>query len=279
MTRNELPADFPLSPLLPDDQPEIGGYWLDAALFRFGSGTAYLAHPAPDDPQQDPVVVVQLSEGAAADKAARDRFSGLVNKQHIDTVIARGGYEQDSGRLGKRFHPQEHVDSDAASDSVDDPHADRLAPWVALSLADENTPRIAEALLADVTLEDLPAKGNVSGPDYRHYWSERTAPGRNRIWPLPWPGRFDRGGWVTILASWLLMLLLAAIAVLIAILLFQNEPPQSPPPPPQSASATESADSSASPTPSDASASPSPSDSSASPSESGQGSPTPDSRL
>lgn len=63
MTRNELSAEFPLSPLLPDDQPEIGGYWLDAALFRFASGTAYLAHPAPpEDPDRDPVVVVQLSE-------------------------------------------------------------------------------------------------------------------------------------------------------------------------------------------------------------------------
>ncbi|WP_026926001.1 hypothetical protein [Granulicoccus phenolivorans] len=277
MTRNELSAEFPLSPLLPDDQPEIGGYWLDAALFRFASGTAYLAHPAPEDPDRDPVVVVQLSEGAAADKAARDRFSGLVNKQHIDTVIARGGYEQDSGRLGRRYHPQEHVDAEASSDSIADPHADRLAPWVALSLADPATPRIAEALLADVTLEDLPPKGRESGPDYRHYWAEQTAPGRNRIWPLPWPGRFDRGGWVTILASWLLMLVLAAIAVLIAILLFHNEPPQSPPPPQQSPSSSSS--SSASPSPSDSSASPSPSNATASPSESGKGSPTPDSRL
>ena len=50
-------------------------------------------------------------------------------------------------------------------------------------------------------------------------------------WPLPWPGRGDRAGWVSILASWLLMLLLAALAILIAILIFQQSPQQSPPPP------------------------------------------------
>ena len=38
-------------------------------------------------------------------------------------------------------------------------------------------------------------------------------------------GRFDRAGWRTILVSWLLMLLLAALAVLIAILIFRNQPP------------------------------------------------------
>ena len=61
---------------------------------------------------------------------------------------------------------------------------------------------------------------------------------------LPWPGRYDRAGWKTILVSWLLMLLLAALAVLIAILIFRNQPPQTPPtptggsgsPPPQSQS-------------------------------------------
>ena len=60
----------------------------------------------------------------------------------------------------------------------------------------------------------------------------------------PWPGRYDRAGWKTILVSWLLMLLLAALAVLIAILIFRNQPPQTPPtptggsgsPPPQSQS-------------------------------------------
>ena len=39
-------------------------------------------------------------------------------------------------------------------------------------------------------------------------------PGLVRLWPLPWPGRYDRAGWKTILVSWLLMLLLAALAVL-----------------------------------------------------------------
>ena len=65
-------------------------------------------------------------------------------------------------------------------------------------------------------------------------------PGLARLWPLPWPGRFDRAGWRTILVSWLLMLLLAALAVLIAILIFRNQPPQSPPPPTGSSSGPQS---------------------------------------
>ncbi len=80
-------------------------------------------------------------------------------------------------------------------------------------------------------LATLPAQGAPSGPDYQQYWIDRVRPGLARLWPLPWPGRYDRAGWRTILVSWLLMLLLAALAVLIAILIFRNQPPQAPPPP------------------------------------------------
>ena len=74
-------------------------------------------------------------------------------------------------------------------------------------------------------------QGAPSGPDYPHYWIDKVRPGLARLWPLPWPGRYDRAGWRTILVSWLLMLLIAALAVLIAILIFRNQPPQTPPTP------------------------------------------------
>ncbi len=107
-----------------------------------------------------------------------------------------------------------------------------LAPWVALAY-DGSPAAAAESkrILDQVELATFEPQGAPSGPDYRHYWIDKVRPGLARLWPLPWPGRYDRAGWRTILVSWLLMLLIAALAVLIAILIFRNQPPQSPPPP------------------------------------------------
>jgi hypothetical protein len=165
-----------------------------------------------------------LAEGAAADPAARSRFAGEINALHIDTVLARGGQGQDAGRLARKFRRAE-----------DDPVApdDRsVAPWAALAY-DGSPAAAAQAMqiLDVVQIATLPQQGVPSGPDYQQYWISRVRPGLARLWPLPWPGRFDRAGWRTILVSWLLMLLLAALAVLIAILIFRNQPPQTPPPP------------------------------------------------
>ena len=239
------PADpdwVPVSPLLPDDPPRVGDFWLDARIGAAESGVAYTAHAdANADLRSDAdgrtAMVIVLSEGAAADAAARDRLAGVVNDMHIDTVLARGGHGQDFGRMGRKYVADEGdpVPADGAL----------LAPWVALAY--DGTPAAAaEAarVLDDVQLATLAPQGAPSGPDYQHYWQERVKPGLVRLWPLPWPGRYDRAGWKTILVSWLLMLLLAALAVLIAILIFRNQPPQTPPtptggsgsPPPQSQS-------------------------------------------
>ena len=258
------PPYVPVSPLLPEDPPKVGDFWLDARLGATSSGVAFTAH----DESGRVAMVILLSEGAAADAAARDRLAGVVNKLHIDVVYARGGHGQDFGRLGRKYQTAD-----------DDPVApdDRLvAPWAALAY--DGSPAAAaeaERILDEVQLAALPQQGAVAGPDYRHYWIDRVRPGLTRLWPLPWPGRYDRAGWRTILVSWLLMLLLAALGVLIAILIFRNQPPQSPPPPtggtgsppPQSSSASPQ---SGSPPPSPASPSPE----SASPS-SGSGSPSP----
>src|SRR5215213_11130351 len=210
----------PVTPLLPEDPPKVGDFWLDARLSAMPAGIAFTAH----DAANTPVMVILLSEGAAADAAARARFAGEINSLHIDTVLARGGQGQDTGRLARKFRSDEN-DPDA-------PDQRPAAPWAALAY--DGSPAAAyEAarILDSVQLATLPPQGTPSGPEYQQYWIERVRPGLARLWPLPWPGRFDRAGWQTILVSWLLMVLLAALAVLIAILIFRNQPPQAPPPP------------------------------------------------
>ena len=257
--------DFvPVSPLLPDDPPKVGGYWLDARLHASAAGTAFTAHAA-DGPDGTPAMILLLSEGAASDAAARDRLAGEVNEMHIDTVLARGGQGQDTGRLGRRF---------VAPDTPVTPDARPDAPWVALAY-DGSPAAAAEArrVLDTVELAALEPLGQPAGPDYQLPWIDRVRPGLARLWPLPWPGRHDRAGWRTILVSWLLMLLLAALAVLIAILIFQNQPPQSPPPPADGTGSPPPA--SSSPSPQSGSPSPQSGSPSGSPSQSGSGSPSP----
>ena len=208
-------------PLDPVDPPKIGDFWPSARLVAAPSGVAYLAYEAG---ATAPVMVILLSQGASEDPAARDRFAGQVDLMDIDTVIARGGLEQDQGRLGAKFRSE--ADDPQGIDSV------TQSPWVALAF-DQTSRAVDEAsrVLSEVDLNLLPQQGTPSGPDYRLHWSDRVAPGLTRVWPLPWPGRRDRGGRLSILASWLLMVLLAATAILIAILIF-SKAPETPPPPP-----------------------------------------------
>lgn len=240
-----------VTPALPTDPARISDFWLDGRVVSRPSGAAWLAHSGTDgEPDSVRVVLVQLAEGAAGDKAARDRFSGLINRLHIDDVLVRGGQEQDEGRLGRKFAER------AEPADPDDLHP--LAPWVALRYADDPAVvRTADSLLAEVDLLDLPPTGRPAGPDFHLHWADRDQPGHNRVWPLPWPGRHDRAGWQTILASMLLMLLLAAIAVLIAILLFKDSPPSAPPP---QSGQTSGASGQSSASPDSASPSPSPQD-------------------
>ncbi|MBI4898907.1 MAG: hypothetical protein HY829_00310 [Actinobacteria bacterium] len=258
------------SPLLPTDPPRIGDYWLDSRLVASPSGIAYLAH----DPLGAVVMLVLLSAGAAEDAAARDRLAGQVNAMHIDTVVARGGQGQDEGRLAHKFRSE-----------ADDPVAagqQPLAPWVALAY--DGTPAAAaeaRRLLDEISLAHLPPLGQASGPDYALHWIDRVQPGLSRLWPLPWPGRHDRAGRVSIAASWLLMILIAMLAILMAILMFSQSPPSQAPPPlpttPPPSSASGSPPPSGSPSPESASPSPqsaSPSQSSGSPSPSGSQSPS-----
>ena len=263
------------SPLLPTDPPKIGDFWLDSRLVASPSGVTYLAH----DELGAVVMLVLLSSGAAEDAAARDRLAGQVNAMHIDTVVARGGQGQHEGRLAHKFRSE---DDDPVA-----PGQQPLAPWVALAY--DGTPTAsaeARRLLDEISLARLPQQGQPSGPDYALHWIDRVQPGLSRLWPLPWPGRHDRAGRVSILASWLIMILIAMLAILLAILMFSQSPPSQAPnplpttPPPSSQSGSPPPSGSPSPqsaSPSPQSASPSsasPSPSSGSPSPSGSQSPT-----
>ncbi|MCL2784856.1 MAG: hypothetical protein FWD55_05355 [Propionibacteriaceae bacterium] len=215
---DRIPSGVPTYPLHPVDPAKIGDFWPSARLLATTSGVAYLAY---EDNAENPVMVIMLSQGAAEDPAARDRLAGQVERMDIDTVIARGGLDQDLGSYGSKFRSED--DDPQGVDSVPQ------SPWVALAF-DQSTRAIDEArrVLAEIDLSNYPAQGTVSGPNYKLHWSDRFAPGSTRVWPLPWPGRRDRGGRLTILASWLLMLLIAALAVLIMILLF-SQAPETPP--------------------------------------------------
>ena len=262
------------SPLLPTDPPKIGDFWLDSRLLAAASGVTYLAH----DELGTVVMLVLLSSGAAEDAAARDRLAGQVNGMHIDTVVARGGQGQHEGRLAHKFRSED-----------DDPVAagqQPLAPWVALAYdGTAGASGEAQRLLDEISLARLPQQGQPSGPDYALHWIDRVQPGLSRLWPLPWPGRHDRAGRVSILASWLVMILIAMLAILLAILMFSQSPPsQAPPPlpttPPPSSQSGSPPPPSGSPSPesgspSPQSASPSPSSSSGSPSPSGSESASP----
>ena len=285
MTEHEFPqlsepddGSAPLYPLLPVDPPRIGPYWLEARVTASASGVAYAAHAT----DGTVAMVIMLSEGAADDAAAVDRFAGTIEKMHIDTVLARGGHQQDSGRLAGKYI--------APDDTPQAPDPTPNAPWAALAYdASPAATAEAERVLSEVDLSWLPNQGAEHGPSYSLHWIDKVAPGVSRQWPLPWPGKPQRAGWASILISWIIMMLMMALAVLIAILLFQTTPPQNAPDPvPNSASASASGGSgspspqSGSPSPQSGSASPQPS--SGSPEASGSASasassPTPDSRL
>ncbi|MDR1449012.1 MAG: hypothetical protein LBI84_02200 [Propionibacteriaceae bacterium] len=284
----EAPPAYELSHLTAADPPKVGDFWLDARLLATPSGVAYTAH----EEGSPPVLVILLSQGAADDPAARDRLAGQVNRMHIDTVVARGGLDQDSGSLAGKYRSE---DDDPAN--VD---GRPQAPWVALAF-DGSAAAAAEAqrLLAEIDLSRLSPQGQPAGPDYRLHWTDRDSPGLTHVWPLPWPGRRERGGRLTILSAFLLMLVLAAVAILIAILIFSQSPPTPPTPPipnsdtasnsgggqsdessPNSASPEPSGSGSSGPPPSEsASDSPPPSENTGSPSqtpsETSSGSPSP----
>lgn len=214
MSSNPWPPEA--LPLQPSDPPRVDEFWLDARLLTMPSGTVFSAH---DDDGQG-VLVIVLSHGAASDPASWDRLAGEVNHLHSDTVIARGGAGQSTGRLSGLYRPGTGPENGGPS----------LAPWVAL-VNDGSRAAVAEArrILDAVDMSALSGTP-VAGPSFRLHWIDDTAAGRVHTWPLPWPGRRDKAGWSTTVIAWLLTLFIALTGLLIAVLLFQNVPPSPPPP-------------------------------------------------
>ncbi|MEH0338582.1 hypothetical protein [Cutibacterium namnetense] len=238
MSSNSWPPEA--LPLQPSDPPRVDEFWLDARVLAMPSGTVFSAHD--DDGQA--VLVIVLSHGAASDPASWDRLAGEVNHLHSETVIARGGAGQNTGRLSRLYRPATGPENDGPS----------LAPWVAL-VNDGSRAALAEArrILGTVDMSAM-SGAPAAGPNFRLHWIDDTATGRVRTWPLPWPGRRDKAGWSTTVVAWLLTLFIALTGLLIAVLLFQNVPPSPPPPPvPTSASSSSSTNSSSRPTPSQSS--------------------------
>jgi hypothetical protein len=196
-------------PLLPEDPPRVGEFWLRG---RLGANAAGYLYSAADENGRG-AVVAMMTEGSADDAAARDRFVRAVDALPEDAVLA-------------------HNDSDD----------DDLALWVALgpvreddgssSAADERliAERRGEDVLSAVLMDRVPQLGRLRGPDFRHYWEGRRRPGLFRIWPLPWPSALRPASRLALILSLLAMALIMAIAVLIAWLLFRNAPEVDPGP-------------------------------------------------
>nr|WP_221308528.1 hypothetical protein [Nocardiopsis mwathae] len=123
------------------DPRQIGAYRLSHRLSHGPEGVVYLAH----DRDGHPVSVAMLSEGAAADPAARDRFAAAVTKA---TGVERA--------------PRVLAHSTA----------NPTATWVAVA----HTPGRAgaEAYLAPVAVEEgTPAAGT---PHYAPHWAASPGP-------------------------------------------------------------------------------------------------------
>ena len=221
-TAPQTPSGPPMAahfPLRATDPAKVGDFWLNSRVTATPAGTAFVAH----EDGGDSVMVLLLSEGAAADPAARSRFSGEINAMHIDTVVARGGEGQNEGRTAVRFRSED-----------DDPvlhHHAPLAPWAALAF-DGSLRAVQEAdrvlLAVDLSAPRHSASPRVPTTGSTGSTRPTTAPPANG---RSWPGRRDRAGWMTLLASFLLMVILALLALILAILVFQNQPPVNAPQP------------------------------------------------
>lgn len=211
----EAPAEAPARllpdalPLLPEDPPRVGDFWLRG---RLGANAAGYLYSASDETGRD-AVVAMMTEGSSEDAAARDRFVTAVDELPVEAVLA-------------------HNDADD----------DDLALWVALgpirpddgssSAADERqiAERRGEDVLSAVLMDRVPQLGRFRGPDFRHYWEGRRRPGLFRIWPLPWPSALRPASRLALGLALLTMLIIMALAIFIAWLLFRNAPVVDPDP-------------------------------------------------
>ncbi|MEU4393256.1 hypothetical protein [Kribbella sp. NPDC023855] len=197
-------------PLLPEDPPRVGDFWLRA---RLGANAAGYLYSASDETGRDAVVAL-MTEGAADDAAARDRFVTAVDELPPGVVLAHNDADDDDLALWVALGPIRTDDGSSAA-------------------ADEReiAERRGEDVLSAVLMDRIPPMGGrVRGPDFRHYWEHRRRPGLFRIWPLPWPSALRPASWFAITMSLITMAIIMVLAILIAWLLFRNAPEVEPEP-------------------------------------------------
>jgi cell division septation protein DedD len=196
-------------PLMPEDPPRVGSFWLRG---RLGANAAGYLYVASDETGQD-AVVAMMAEGSADDAAARDRFVTAVDELPGDAVLAHNDGDDDDLALWVAIGPIRADDgSSAASD-------ERLI-----------AERRGEEVLSAVLMDRIPHLGRFRGPDFLHYWEGRRRPGLFRIWPLPWPNALRAASrWALVLAL-ITMAIIMALAVFLAWLLFRNAEPLEPEP-------------------------------------------------
>jgi hypothetical protein len=211
----EAPAEAParllpdVLPLLPEDPPRVGDFWLRA---RLGANAAGYLYSARDDNGRD-AVVAMMTEGSSDDASARDRFVLAVDDLPPEVVLAHNDADDDDLALWVALGPVRPDDGSSAA-------------------ADEQliAERRGEDVLSAVLMDKIPPIGRVRGPDFRHYWENRRRPGLFRIWPLPWPAALRPASWLAMILSLVTMLIIMVVAILIAWLLFRNSPEVEPEP-------------------------------------------------
>ncbi|NEA33450.1 hypothetical protein [Streptomyces sp. SID13031] len=197
-------------PLLPEDPPRVGDFWLRG---RLGANAAGYLYTASDETGRD-AVIAMMTEGSSDDAAARDRFVTAVDGLPPEVVLAHNDADDDDLALWAALGPVRPDDgSSAATD-------ERLI-----------AERRGEEVLSAVLMDRIPQRGRLRGPDFRHYWEQRRRPGLFRIWPLPWPSALRPASWLAMALSLLTMLVIMAVAILVAWLMFRNAPEVDPPPP------------------------------------------------
>jgi hypothetical protein len=196
-------------PLLPEDPPRVGDFWLRS---RLGANAAGYLYAASDETGQA-AVVAMMTEGSADDAAARDRFVMAVDELPEEAVLAHNDTDDDDLALWVAIGP---IREDDGSSSATD---ERLI-----------AERRGEEVLSAVLMDRVPQLGRFRGPDFRHHWENRRRPGLFRIWPLPWPAVLRPASRLALGLALLTMALIMALAMFIAWLLFRNAPEVDPGP-------------------------------------------------
>ena len=196
-------------PLMPEDPPRVGEFWLRG---RLGANAAGYLYYAADEAGRE-AVVAMMTEGSADDAAARDRFVTSVDELPDDAVLAHNDADDDDLALWVAIGP---IRADDGTSSAAD---ERLI-----------AERRGEDVLSAVLMDRIPQLGRFRGPDFLHYWEGRRRPGLFRIWPLPWPNSLRAASRWALILSLITMAIIMALAVFLAWLLFRNAEPLEPEP-------------------------------------------------